>query len=185
MRALKVLLMLMVCLPAIASAQSFAPSFSIQAAAGPTVVETGHTISAAVGFSPWSRVTFLLDVQRTQQNSRIRRTQTPGYSSVSTFRGGTMTAVSGEVRVALFPPNRLTPYVLAGVGRGESRPTVNADFPSPVKNDTGFIFFGGGVHMPLWNRLSAFGDFRMLAGVEGNDSMIVMYPVRAGIAWRF
>ena len=169
------------------SAQESRPSFSVQAAAGPTLVETGYTFSAAAGFSPWSRVTFLLDVQRTHQNSRVTRTEAPGYSSVSRFRGGKMTAVSGEARVSLFPPHRLTPYVLAGFGRGTSRPTVNEDFPDPVENDARFIFFGGGVHVPLWNRLSAFADARLLVGAEGSqaDGLLAMLPVRFGMAWRF
>src|SRR5918993_2998124 len=112
------LLALMV--PAAANAQGYSPSFSVQAAAGPTIVETGYTVSVAAGFSPWSRVTFLLDVQRTEQNPRITRIDTPEYSSVSTFRGGTMTAVSGEMRVGLFPATRWKPYVMAGFGRGLS-----------------------------------------------------------------
>ena len=148
MRALCVLSLLSLLVPAVANAQSSGPSFSLQAAAGPTLVESGYTVSAAAGFSPWSRVTFLLDVQRTVQNPRITRIDTPEYSSVSTFRGGTMTAVSGEARVSLFPANRLTPYLLAGFGRGTSHPTVNEDFPNPVENEARFIFFGGGVHVP-------------------------------------
>lgn len=181
MRAFCVLSLLLVLVPAIASAQSPGSSFSIQAAAGPTIVDSGHTVAAAVGFSPWSRVTFLLDVQRTRINSRTTRTD----STRSEFRGGTMTAVSGEVRVGLWPANRMTPYVLAGLGRGESRPTVNEVFPDPVTNEVGFLFFGAGVHVPVRDHLSFFGDVRVVGGAEGYDSMIVLYPVRVGMALLF
>jgi len=177
--------LLAVVFPAAAHAQG--PSFSVQAAAGPTIVETGYTVSVAGGFSPWSRVTFLLDVQRTQQNSRITRSERDGVYSVSTFRGGTMTAVSGEVRVGLFPASRWTPYVLTGFGRGISHPTVNADFPNAVENETRFVFFGAGVHVPVREHLSFFGDIRLLVGAEGThaDGMMAMCPIRLGIAWRF
>lgn len=67
MRASCVVFLVLVLLPAVASAQSVAPSVSIQAAAGPMIVDSGHQVSAAVGFSPMSRVMLLLDVQRTQR----------------------------------------------------------------------------------------------------------------------
>ena len=185
MRALFLALLALVLAPAAAQAQSFNPSFSVQAAAGPTVVNSGHTVAAAVGFSPWSRVTFLVDVQRTELSSRVTPAPFNNRSPYIEFRGGTITAVSGEVRVALFPPDRITPYVLAGFGGGESRPTVNEYFPEAVRNDVGFVFFGGGVQVPVRNHLSVFGDFRVIGGPEGYDSMIVMYPVRIGMAWRF
>jgi hypothetical protein len=171
---------LLVFIPAVAGAQSAAPSISIQGAAGPTLLDTGHHLSAAVGFSPSPRVTLLLDVERTHLSGRITRSD----RSVSRFRGGTLTAVSGEVRVGLFPNHRVTPYVLAGLGAGVSRPNVNQDFPDPVSNNARFMFFGGGIHVPLRDRLSLFGDARLLVGVEDNE-MLAMAPVRAGMAWRF
>ena len=186
MRVVCVAALVSVLFPAAASAQSPAPKFSIQAAAGPMIVDAGNTVALAAGFSPWSRVTFLVDVQRTQLSSRVSPSPAPNdRNPYVEFRGGTVTAVSGEVRLALFPPDRITPYALAGFGAGESRPTVNATFPDAVRNDTAFVFFGGGVQVPLGGRLSAFGDFRMMVGAEGNDSMLVMYPVRLGIALRF
>lgn len=181
MRGVCVVVLVLVLLPGMAGAQSFDRPFSVQAAAGPTVVDAGHHVSAAIGFAPSSRVTFLLDVQRTQISSRVTRRE----NYVSKFRGGTLTAVSGEVRVALWPADRVTPFVLAGIGVGVARPTVNADFPDPAENDARFVFFGGGVQVPLGTRFSVFGDARMLIGNEGRDGLLVMYPVRAGVAWRF
>jgi hypothetical protein len=167
--------------PAGASAQSPASSFSIQGAAGPTIVDPGHNLSAAIGFSPMPRLTLLLDVQRTHIPTRITRHE---HGSSAT-RGGTLTALSGEVRVSLWPSPRVTPYALAGLGGGISRPNVNATFPSRVKNSAGFLFFGGGVQVPVRERLSVFGDVRMLAGAEGNDGVLAMIPVRVGVSWRF
>ena len=180
MRALCVAWVVLVFVPAGARAQSPAPSVSIQAAAGPTLVDTGHNLSAAVGFSPISRVTFLLDVQRTRLSSRSTRNE----RSSTEFRGGTMTAVSGEVRVGLWPARRVTPYVLGGFGAGTSRPTVNEAFPERVTNDVRFVFVGGGVHVPLRARLSIFGDARLLVGTEAGETLAIL-PVRVGIAWRF
>jgi hypothetical protein len=180
MRVLCVVALLSVLVPSFGSAQPLSSSVSIQAAAGPTVSDKGHNVSAAVGYSPISRVTIFLDVQRTHLSSRITRHE----RGLSAFRGGTMTAVSGEVRVGLWPVQRVTPYMLAGLGAGVSRPNVNATFPDPVTNDARFMFFGGGVHVPLRERLSVFGDARMLVGAEAGE-MLAMAPVRVGLAWRF
>ena len=180
MRAVWILLFVCLISPRLAGAQSSGPAFSIHAAAGPTLVDAGQTVAASVGFSPWSRVTFLADFQRTQLSSRIDRHD--GVSSA--FRGGTVTAVSGEVRVALRPADRVSPYVLAGYGRGEGRPNVNETFPNPVKNDVGFAFLGAGIRVPVRERLSLVADVRGLLGVEGTE-LLGMYPVRVGVAWRF
>jgi hypothetical protein len=180
MRALCVVSFVLVLAATVASAQSLAPSVSIQAAAGPTIVDTGYHVSAAVGFSPMSRVTLLLDVQRTHLSSRSTRSE----RGSGAFRGGTMTAVSGEVRVGLWPAQRVTPYVLAGLGAGVSQPTVNEAFPDRVTNDVRFMFFGGGIHVPLRERLSLFSDARLLVGAEAGETLAIV-PVRVGIAWRF
>jgi hypothetical protein len=180
MRASCVVLLASVLVPAMASAQSAAPSVSIQGGAGPTLVDTGHHLSAAVGFSPTPRVTLLLDVERTHLSSRTTGNERGG----SSFRGGTLTAVSGEVRVGLWLGERVTPYVLAGLGAGMSRPNVNEVFPDRVTNNVRFVFFGGGIQVPLRDRLSLFGDARMQVGVEANETL-AMAPVRVGLAWRF
>ena len=181
MRSLSLVCLLSLLVPAGVRAQSLASSVSVHGAAGPTVVDAGHHISAGAGYAVTPRVTLLLDVQRTHIPSRITRHE----HGTSAFRGGTLTAVSGEARVSLFPSDRVTPYALAGLGGGISRPNVNATFPSRVKNSAGFLFFGGGVVVPVRERLSIFGDVRMLAGAEGNDGMLAMIPVRVGVSWRF
>lgn len=65
-----------------------------------------------------------------------------------------------------------------------ARPTVNDRFPDPVTNDVRFVSFGGGVHVPLRERLSLFGDARLLVGTEANE-MLAIVSVRVGVSWRF
>ena len=178
MQVLRVVSFVLILVPCVASAQG--RSVSIDVAAGPTLGDAGHHLSAGVGFSPTSRVTLLLDVERTQLSSRITRTE----GSFDAFRGGTVTAMSAEVRVGLGRARQVTPYVAAGFGGGVSRPTVNEVFLDRVTNDVRFMFFGGGARVPLADRLSLFGDARLLVGAEAGE-LLAMLPVRVGIAWRF
>jgi hypothetical protein len=155
--------------------------FSLQVGAGPLLNSGGHTLSAALGFSPISRVDFAVTVERDHLPFE-RETFRDGFSIT---RGGTLTWVSGEVRASVFPPHRVSPYGLAGIGRGMSRPTVNDAFPDPVENDLRVVYFGGGVRVPIRNGLSVFGDARLMLALEGGDGVLGVWPVRAGLAWRF
>jgi hypothetical protein len=155
---------------------------SLQVAAGPLVNSGGgHTLSAAFGFSPISRVDLVVNVER-QHLPFQRGTFSDGFSVT---RGGTLTWVSGEVRASLFPPDRVSPYGLAGIGGGVSRPTVNETFPNAVENDLRVVYFGGGVRVPIRSGFSVFGDARAMLTLEGSDGILGVWPVRAGIAWRF
>jgi hypothetical protein len=155
--------------------------FSLQVAAGPLLKSGGHHVSAAVGFSPVSRLDLVLSVERDQLPFQ-RSTFTDGESLT---RGGTLTTVSGEVRASLLPPHRVSPYGFAGFGGGVSRPTVNDAFPTPVENDLRIVYFGGGLRVPLRGGLTVFGDARALLALEGSDGILGIWPVRAGLAWRF
>jgi hypothetical protein len=66
-----------------------------------------------------------------------------------------------------------------------SRPHVNQTFPDRVTNQARVLFAGGGLHVPLGERLSVFGDIRMVFGAEGLEGIVAFAPVRAGVAWRF
>ena len=156
--------------------------FSLQVGAGPLLNSGGgHTVSAALGFSPFSRVDFLVNVERDHLPFQ-RDTFSDGLSIT---RGGTLTSVSAEVRASVFPPNRVSPYGFAGIGGGVSRPTVNDAFPDPVENDLRVVYFGGGVRVPIGNGLSLFGDTRLMLTLEGGDGLLGVWLVRAGLAWRF
>ena len=155
--------------------------FSLQVGAGPLLNSGGHTLSAAFGFSPISRVDLVVNVERDQLPFQ-RDTFGDGFSIT---RGGTLTSVSGELRASVFPPDRVSPYGLAGIGGGVSRPTVNDAFPDPVENDLRVVYFGGGLRVPVRDSLSVFGEARAMLALEGGDGIMGVWPVRAGIAWRF
>src|SRR5688500_20043568 len=89
-----------------------------QAAAGPTSVGGGNVLSAAFGYSPASRLDLLLNVERIHLPFELTRFPEGGFSVT---RGGTMTFVSGELRAALRPADRVAPYAIAGAGGGDSR----------------------------------------------------------------
>ncbi len=151
---------------------------SLQVAAGPTVtlVGGGNVLSAAFGYSPASRLELLLNVERNYVPFQL-------YGG-SGARGGTLTFVSGELRVAL-PVDRVSLFAIAGVGGGVSRPNVNAEFPDRVRNDLRVLYIGGGVRVPLRRGFSLVGDARCMLGLEGYDGVLAVWPVRAGVAWRF
>lgn len=188
MRALVVgVLLLLVFRPAMAAGQTPDASnpeldrVSVQVAAGPLWKSGGYTLSTAVGFSPISRLDLVVSIERNHLPFQ-RDTFSDGYSLT---RGGTMTAVSGEVRFSLMPPHRVSPYGFAGMGGGTSRPTVNDAFPTPVENQLRVVYFGGGLRVPLRGGLSVFGDARLMLAMEGADGFSGVWPVRAGLAWRF
>ena len=182
-----VLLFLVVMIPRVVTAQTpdddrpELDRFTFQLGGGPLLKSGGYNVSAAFGFSPISRVDFLVNIERNHLPFE-RETFSGGYSFT---RGGTLTAVSGEVRVSVLPPHRVSPYGFAGIGGGRSRPTVNDAFPTPVEHDLRVVYFGGGVRAPLRGGLTLFGDARVMLALEGNDGILGMWPVRAGLAWRF
>jgi hypothetical protein len=151
---------------------------SLQVAAGPTLtlVGGGNVLSAAFGYSPASRLELLLNIERTHLPFQL-------YGSA--VRGGTLMFVSGELRLALLPPGRVSPFAIAGAGGGVSRPNVNATFPDRVQNDLRVLYLGGGIRVPLRRGVSLVGDVRCMLGLEGYDGILAVWPVRAGVAWRF
>jgi len=155
--------------------------FSLQVAAGPTVIDSGHTLSAALGYSPTSWLELLLNAERV--HVPLEMTRYPDGYSIS--RGGTMTFVSGEARFSPMSKARVSPFAMAGAGGGISRPNVTAEFPDRVSNDLRVVYVGGGVSVPLGRGVSLTGDARAMVAVEGYDSVMGVWPVRLGVAWRF
>jgi hypothetical protein len=166
----------------VASAAS-GQSIVLHGSAGPNITDAGHSLAAGVGFCPTSRLTVLFSVERTHLDSRVTRDSQGRV--VSAFRGGTITLGAAEVRVTLLPPERLSPYVLGGFGAGVSRPHLNETFPIRVTNQARVLFAGGGLQVPLGERITVFGDVRMVFGVEGTEGLVAYAPIRAGVAWRF
>lgn len=163
--------------PAAANGQSF----NVHGAAGPTITDAGNSLAVGVGFSPLSQLTIAVDFERTHLASRTSR----DGGTISTFRGGTLFLGTAELRYAPRGRDRIGPYGLAGFAAGVSHPTVNDVFPTRVSNDVRAMFVGGGVHVPLRDRLAVFADVRMMFGEEGIDGIVAVAPVRAGMAWRF
>ena len=179
-------LLLLVLVPSVVMGQtpetaSPGDRFTLQLAGGPLLKSSGHNLSAAFGFSPVSRLELIVNIERDHLPFQ-RETFGDGYSIT---RGGTLTTVSGEVRASVLPPHRVSPYAFAGIGGGVSRPTVNDAFPTPVKNDLRVVYFGGGLRVPLRGGFTVFGDARAMLALEGDDGLLGVWPVRAGIAWRF
>ena len=155
--------------------------FMVQVGAGPLLQSGGYNLSAAFGVSPASRLDLMMSFERNHLPFR-RETFSGGYGLT---RGGTLMAVSGEVRVSFLPPHRVSPYGFAGLGGGVSRPTVNDAFPAEVKNDLRIVYFGGGVRVPIRAGFTVFGDARATLALEGEDGLMGIWPVRFGGAWRF
>ena len=174
---LRVVTVFLLLLPAPAAAQSLV----VQGSAGPTLVDAGVSLAAGIGFVPTSWLTLLGQVERTEIFSRFRN---DGRGSSSAFRGGTVTLGTAEVRAALRGRDRWSPYALGGFGIGVSRPHVNGTFPDRVTNNPRVMFFGGGVHVPVRDRLSVFADVRMMIGDEAGE-LLAIAPLRAGLSWEF
>lgn len=150
---------------------------SLQVAGGPILTSVGgYVLSAAFGYS-LPRLELLVNVERNHVPF-----QSSGSSST---RGGTLTFVSGELRFAWRPPNRVSPFAIAGAGLGVSRPNVNDVFTDPVTNDLRVMYLGGGVRIPLRRGFSLSGDARCMLALEGDDGLLAVWPVRASLAWRF
>ena len=171
------LFLLLLAHPWIANAQSIV----LQGSAGPTLIDSGYSVAGGIGFSPASRLTVLFDVERTHLSSRL---DSDGRGGFAGFRGGTLTLGSAQLRVTPLGHDRIGPYGLVGFAAGISRPNVNELFPDPVTNDVRAVFFGGGIHMPLKERVSLFADGRMMIGAEAGE-LLAVAPIRAGVAWRF
>ena len=176
---LAVTTMLLLVAPSVASAQSF----GVQGSAGPTMTDPGNSLAAGVEFSPTSHLTFVLDVERTHLSSRIR-TYEDGVTSA--FRGGTVTLAAPALRVSLLGRERVGPYGLIGLAAGVSRPNVTDLFPNRVSTEVRAPFAGGGIQVPLKNRVTLFAEARLMLVVgKGADELFAVAPFRAGIAWHF
>jgi len=178
MRAIPVVVLLLMVSPQVADAQSF----EVHASAGPIITDGGYSVAAGAGFSPTKHLTAAFNVERTHLSSR---TTSDGRGGVSGFRGGTLVLGSGELQVTPLGHNRVGPYGLVGFAAGVSHPNVTATFPDRVTNSAAALFFGGGIHVPVSERLSFFADVRMMIGAEGPEGIVAIVPVRGGIAWRF
>ena len=179
-RSLIASLVLSLVVPVGAAAQDRDSRVSLHGSAGALINETGTNQAISVGFWPNARVGILISAERLHVP-----TETTTYENgFSRRRGGTTTFLGGEIRWLPLSAHRVSPYVLAGIGRGVSRPNVNEFFPDEVSNDAMLMFGGGGIHIPVNSHLNVFADARFMLQVE-EDAPYLFVPVRGGISWRF
>jgi hypothetical protein len=171
------LVCLMLTAPAVAAGQSF----ELFGSAGPTISDAGHSVAVGAGLSPHPRLTLVFTFDRTHLESRTTR-YPDGFS---TFRGGTLYLGAAELRVLPFGRHRVGPYGLAGLATGFSRPNVTDRFTDRVTNRVGAMFLGGGIHIPVNERITLFADGRLMVGGEGVEGIVAVLPIRAGASWRF
>ena len=176
-RGLMCAVCLMLAVPGAATGQSL----ELFGSAGPTIIDEGNSFAVGAGFSPHSRLTLVFSFDRTH----IESWTSFDDGVFSSFRGGTLFLGTAELRVVPFGRGRFGPYGLAGLATGVSRPNVNDMFPTPVTNYVAAVFLGGGIHIPVGEQFTVFGDVRMLGGGEGREGMVAVAPVRAGVSWRF
>ena len=165
--------------PGVAAAQNVA----VQGAFGSHINGGGNSQALSFGVSAGERIDFLISAERSHLPTDVTRSDD---GVIGATRGGTTGFISGEIR--FFPLNvpgpAISPYVLAGAGRGASNPNVNEMFPDRISNDATLLFGGGGIRVPLTGQLSAFADVRFVIHSERGSS-ILLVPVRGGVAWRF
>lgn len=156
---------------------------TVHGTAGAQLNSSGPNASVSVGFWPSDRFGLLTGLEWLHVPTSV--TQYENGSSAT--RGGTSTFVSGEVRFVPSPARRVSPYVLAGVGFGRSRPNVNEHFPDPVDSfRSAALSTGGGVHIPISRHIAVSGDVRAVLQLEDSEAGVFLFvPARAGIMWRF
>jgi hypothetical protein len=172
-----VIALLLLAFPTVATGQTFV----LHGSGGPTVPDAGYSLAAGMGFSATSRVTVLINVERTHLSTRVRTDGNVG----SIFRGGTVTDAAVEVRASLLDRDRVGPYVFAGAAAGVSRPNVNDRFFRDRTTNTVLASFAGaGIQVPLEDRFTLVADVRMMIGTEAGE-LLALAPIRAGVAWHF
>ncbi|MDQ2674863.1 MAG: hypothetical protein M3Y40_09435 [Chloroflexota bacterium] len=158
-----------------------AQEVGVQGAAGVTLVDAGYSVAGAVNYSPTNRLSLVFGYDHTHVESRTRITS----HSTSSFRGGTLFLGSAELQVTPFGRHRWGPYGLGGLAAGWSRPNVNATFPDRLTNEVRALFLGGGLQVPVEDRVRIFFDWRLLLGAEGRNGMVAVSPLRVGLNWTF
>jgi hypothetical protein len=159
-----------------AAAQTPSRRVSVEGAAGTDLRDAGQDGAGSIGFQITDRVQVFAGAERIHWPTKVE--------GVGATRGGTATFASAGLRVFFRGADRVSPYVIAGAGRGLSKPNVNDLFPDPVTNDSWLMFGGGGVRVPVTPQLAAFADLR--AGlVSERDTIRLILPVRGGVEWRF
>ncbi len=167
---------------AVAAGQGTGLSVSVQGAIGSHIGDGGDAQSLSLGVSFGERFGVVVNAERSYVPTEVTFFDA-GYSA---SRGATTRFISGEFRYVPVTYKRISPYVIAGVGRGVSRPHVNEFFPNRVTHKVTLQFPGFGVRVLVTEHLSAFADIRfMFQSRRGEPDAGGFGPVRGGLAWRF
>jgi hypothetical protein len=168
--------------PAVAAGQGTGISVSVQGAFGSHIGDGGDAQSLSLGVMFGERFGVVVNAERSHVPTEVTFFE-GGYSA---SRGATTRFISGEFRYVPVTYQRISPYVIAGVGVGVSWPNVNEFFPDRVKHTVMLQFPGGGVSVRVTRHLSAFADVRfMFQSRRGEPDAGGFGPVRGGLAWRF
>lgn len=168
--------------PAVAAGQSTGINVSVRGAVGSHIGDGGDTQSVSLVVMFGERFGVVVNAERSHVPTDVTFFEN-GYSAT---RGATTQFISGEFRYVPITYKRISPYVIAGLGIGVSRPNVNKFFPNPVKHTVMLQGPGGGVSVRVTQHLSAFADFRvMFQSRRGEPDAGVLGPIRGGLAWRF
>jgi hypothetical protein len=168
--------------PAHAQGTGISRRFSVDLGLGSHVKDGGDVESISVGFAVSRIVALAATVERSHIPTKLS-TYTDGYSVT---RNGTLTSMSGELRLTIPAGVRWTPYGIVGGGVGESVLNVNEFFPNPIARTADLVYAGGGVRYSLGPAAALFGDAKLIL-VFGRDAddLSARLPVRAGVAFRF
>jgi hypothetical protein len=168
--------------PAIAAGQGTGVGVSVQGAVGSHIGDGGNAQSLSLGVSFGEHFGVVVNAER----SHVPTDVTFFENGYSTTRGATTRFISGEFRYVPITFKRISPYVIAGLGRGVSRPNVNEYFPNRVTHKVTLQFPGFGASVLVTDHLSAFADIRfMFQSRSGEPDAGGFGPVRGGLAWRF
>jgi hypothetical protein len=169
-------------LPAVAAGQETGIGVSVQGAAGSHFGDGGDTQSLGLGVWFGERFGVVVNAERSHVPTDVTF-YADGYAAT---RGATTRFVSGEFRYVPVTYKRLSPYVIAGIGRGVSHPNVNEFFPNRVTHTVMLVFPGFGASVRMTDHLSAFADLRiMFQSRQGEPDAGMFGPIRGGLAWRF
>jgi hypothetical protein len=182
LRILFASILLSLTVPPLAAAQGRGPGVWVHGAVGSHMGDGGDAESIGLGVAFTERFAVAVNVERSDVPSDV--TFFPdGYSA---SRGATTRFVTGEFRYVPVTFARLSPYVVAGIGRGISRPNVDAFFPDRVTHTVSLVFPGVGARVRVTGHLSAFADLRiMFQSRAGEPDAGVFGPIRGGVAWQF
>ncbi len=181
-RPLLAMVVLSLVAPATAAGQEPGIGVFVQGAFGSHYSDGGDSRTIGLGVSFGTRFAVVVNAERSHVPTDV--TFFPdGYAAT---RGATIRFVTGEFRYVPITYKRLSPYVVAGIGRGVSRPNVNQFFPVAVTHDVMLAFPGFGARVRLAEHLDAFADIRlMFVSRPGEPDAGVLGPLRGGLAWRF